>query len=61
MLFGLIVIVGVVFLLLYMVGRSIDIGQQVSNGYWSSKRAKMTCPYCGEKGHGKEFHTPKSA
>ena len=55
----LIVIAVVVFLVIFMVGRSINIAQGVSNGYWSSKRAKTICPYCGVKGHGKEFHTPK--
>lgn len=59
MLVGLIVVVGALFLVIYAVGHSIEIAQQTSNSYWAGKRAKMTCPYCGIKGHGKEFHTPK--
>lgn len=59
MLVGLIVVLGIVFLVIYMVGRSVEIAQQTSNNYWSHKRANTTCPYCGVKGHGKEFHTPK--
>lgn len=59
MLVGIVVVIGIAFLLLYMVGRSINIAQETSDNYWSRKRANTICPYCGIKGHGKEFHTPK--
>ena len=52
MLFGLIVIAGVVFLFIYMIGRGTDIADSL----WQNRHANTLCPYCGKRGHSKRYH-----
>jgi hypothetical protein len=59
MVWGLIAIIGVLILLVYMVGHSINIVQATVDGQRAFKRSKKKCPYCGKIGHGKEYHVPK--
>lgn len=55
MLAGMLIILVIVLVILYSLGRGLDI----ADAAWQNRKIKEPCPYCGSMAHRKSWHTPK--
>lgn len=57
MIVGMLILLGIVLVILWSIGRAIDI----TDAAWKTRKIKEPCPYCGSMAHRKSWHTPKQS
>jgi hypothetical protein len=55
MLWGIVILLVIGWLILYSLGRAMDITEDA----WKNRKVKDPCPYCGSMAHRKSYHVPK--